>query len=102
LSELGSEGRHKEEEGLQTEALEMLSKTLGPTHPDTARAMFNLGVNSENHKNHVEALKRYWEAFHIWQKHLAKGHRNVTLAEGRIQAIEKPKGKWRRIFIGLT
>lgn len=80
-------------QSLQTEALAMIERQLGPKHPQTTTAVNNLGQMLLASGKHDAASALLERALRDWESSLGTGHRNVAVAANNLAQLRRAQGR---------
>jgi serine/threonine protein kinase/tetratricopeptide (TPR) repeat protein len=87
-----SQSRYPEAESLARKALEMHGRLHGAEHPETAWALFTLGVSLRNQQKLTEAEAALRESVRIFSKYYSPGYKTVDFAMNELKAVLTAKG----------
>jgi tetratricopeptide (TPR) repeat protein len=89
---LGEVGRHDEAERLLTDALERLRAAYGPSHPEVAESLYELGLLAHARGSHSDADSLLRQSLAMRRELLGEGHVLTAQTLGAKGAVRLARG----------
>ncbi len=94
LLQLYQQGNYAEAAHLGERVLAILEKALGPDHPDTATALNNLALLSQNMGEYAKALPLHQRALAIREKVLGPDHPDTAVTLNNLALLHQSMGEY--------
>ncbi|GLA16885.1 hypothetical protein AnigIFM62618_003989 [Aspergillus niger] len=91
---LSSDGRWKEAEVLEVQALELCKRVLGPEHPDTLTSMNNLASTYSYQGRWKEAEELQVQVMELCKRVLGPEHPNTLSSMNNLASTYSDQGRW--------